>query len=399
MSEKTLKDPEGGNSPSPISTKFCVACHESIHAKANKCHFCGTDQQPKRLHSMAQVLKWIGGISAVISLVIGASRVNDLFSEWQERKIAVSQLVNAATLQIDSSDYKGAWALIDEALSFNPSSQLARQQRIAIAMAWVRDMRTYRNETFSDIIDKLLPTLYQGSVNEDPDIAANALTHIGWANYLRSRDGIVGLEIEKYYECALKLDPDNTYAHVMWAYWMLWPRNQKRNQDTDLAIANSHFSAALLTGNDYEYVKELQVSALINAVHDTKVQFELIKVAEEIRKSNGMLSPDNRYEVYRVILGIVAPDNLLDQSTQPIFNQLTNIFSPLTLLKLSEWLDTENKNTGPDQMMTHARLEELVGNREKALSFYHLLATSTGRARSSYKEFSKQAIERLSSIN
>jgi len=400
MSKKILKNPEGLNSTSSTSTKFCVACHELIHAKANKCRYCGTGQQPTSWqHSMATVLKWIAGITTVISLVIGASRVNDLFSDWQERKIAVSQLVNAALLQLDSSDYKGAWTLIDEALSFNPASPLARQQRIPIAMAWVRHIRIHENETFTDIIDKLLPTLYQGSVNKDPDIAASALTHIGWANYLRSLDGITGLEIGKYYERALELDPDNTYAHAMWAYWMLLPRNP--NRDMDLAVANSHFAAALETGVDHEFIKELQVDALINAYNDNKAKVELIKVAEEIRQHNGILSRDHRYRVYRIIAGIVAPSNIMDQSTQPIFNQLIEAIKPIALLELSEWLDTEDKHkaTSSTRKMMNARLEELAGNREKALSFYRLLTRSSSRASSSYKEFSRQAIRRLSGIN
>jgi len=403
MSKKILKNPEGLNSTSSTSTKFCVACHELIHAKANKCRYCGTGQQPTSWqHSMATVLKWIAGITTVISLVIGASRVNDLFSDWQERKIAVSQLVNAAMLQTDSNDYKGAWALVDEALSFNPSSQLARQQKTTIAMAWVRLIRVLETETFVDTVDKLLPTLYQGSVNEDPSIAASALAHIGWANYLRSRDGTIdtGLEIEKYYVRALELDPDNIYAHAMWAYWMLLPRNP--NRDMDLAVANSHFAAALETGIDHEYIKELQVSALINAKSNNKVKFELIKIAEEINQHNGMLSQRHHNQVYRVFADIVAPSNIMDQSTQPIFNQLIETIKPIALLELSKWLDTddEHKASRPStRKMMNARLEELAGNREKALSFYRLLTRSSSRASSSYKEFSRQAIRRLSGIN
>ena len=96
MSDSTLK-------------KSCVACYESIHSKAVKCRYCGTEQNPKPWNAVARVLKWMGGITAVISLVLGTVQINGLFSDWQERKVAVSQLIEAAALQTDASDYKGAW--------------------------------------------------------------------------------------------------------------------------------------------------------------------------------------------------------------------------------------------------------------------------------------------------
>ncbi len=90
---------------------------------------------------MAQVLKWMGGITVVISLVLGTVQINGLYSDWQERKVAVSQLIEAAALQTDASDYKGAWKLIDEALNLNPSSLSARQQQMTIAMVWLRNIQ------------------------------------------------------------------------------------------------------------------------------------------------------------------------------------------------------------------------------------------------------------------
>jgi tetratricopeptide (TPR) repeat protein len=377
----------------PASTKLCIACHESIHGKATICRHCGTEQQPKPWRSVAQVLKWIGGITAVISLVLGTLQINDLFSDWQERKTAVSQLIDAAALQTDSSDYKGAWQLIDEALSLNPSSLSARQQQMTIAMAWLRNIRVQGNETFSDIVDKLLPTLYLGSVNENFNTAANAFTHIGWANYLRMSEGVGGLEIEEYFRRALNIDPDNSYAHVMWGYWILSPRNQNSISDADVEIAKAHFSSALENEQDREFVRGLQLSALQQATYGPIVQIELIKVAHEIKQQQGTLSQRNRTGVFLAMQDIIAPSNSIDQNTQVAIKQLTEQLSPAIILELFEWLDY-NKDT-LSGILINARMHELNGNLERALSYYQTLI-NTPSASPSNKEFAQQAVNRLS---
>jgi ribosomal protein L40E len=395
MSNLSLKNTETGDLPEPISGKFCIACYESIHTQANKCRYCGSDQLPRPWSSTAQVLKWIGGITAVISLVIGTTRVNDLYTGWQESNVAVAQLINASRLQIKYKDYQGAWMLIDDALSFNPSSLSARQHQISIATAWLRNIRTHGDQTFSDIVNKLLPTLYLGSVNTDPDKAATALSHIGWANYLRSRDGITGLEIGEYYDRALKLDPDNSYAHIMRAHWLLW-RGNNQNQDIDLAKVKSHFLAALQATDDRGYINRMKFSALSSASYNSKVRLELIKFSEEIRQQGGKLDQGKRSSALRAIQDIVAPQKILDQGTLPALNQLIEVVSPGALLELFNWLDSDKKYEGsPSELMINARLEELAGNRQNAISFFQLL-TNKSTAPASFKTFSEQAIKRLS---
>ncbi|MDH5552118.1 MAG: hypothetical protein OEX82_02180 [Nitrosomonas sp.] len=375
-------------------TKSCIACYESIHGKAVKCRYCGAEQNPKPWNAVARVLKWMGGITAVISLVLGTVQINGLFSDWQERKAAVSQLIEAAALQTDSSDYKGAWKLIDEALSLNPSSLSARQQQMAIAMMWLRNVQVQRSETFGDVTEKLLPTLYLGAVNESAKMSANALTHIGWANYLRISEGAGGLEVEEYYRHALSIDPDNVYAHVMWGYWILSQANRDSNTDADLEMAKLHFSAALDTNQDREFVRKLQLSALRQAHHGSIVQIELIKVAQEIMQQDGTLNQYNRADVFRAMQDIIAPTGSMDKSARTT-NQLTLVLPPVAILTLFEWLDY-NKQT-PSGMLIKARLEELAGNLEHALPYYQTLLNTPGVS-SSNKAFAQQAVSRLSAL-
>ena len=376
-----------------IPTKFCVACYESIHGKAAKCRYCGTAQNPQPWNSIARALKWMGGITAVISLVLGTLQINGLFSDWQERKVAVSQLISAAALQTDSSDYKGAWKLIDEALSLNPSSLSARQQQMTTAMAWLRNIQVQGNDTFSYIADKLLPTLYLGSVNENANVAANALTHIGWANYLRTSEGVSGLEVGEYYRRALNIDPGNVYAHVMLGYWVLSPVNKDPDSDADLVLAKLNFSAALGSDQDHEFVRKLQLSALRQARHGSIVQVEFVRVAQEIMQENGTLSQSNRAGVFLALQDIIASNKSTDKSAASAINQLTEELSPAAILVLFEWLDY-NKNT-PNGILINARMEARAGNLESAVSYYQALINTTATS-SSNKEIAQQEINRLS---
>ena len=54
----------------------------------------------------------------------------------------------------------------------------------------------------SDIVEMQFPTRYLGSVDEKVNTAANAFTHIGWANNLRTSEGVGGLRIEEYFRRA-----------------------------------------------------------------------------------------------------------------------------------------------------------------------------------------------------
>lgn len=335
----------------------------------------------------------MGGITAVISLVLGTLQINGLFSDWQERKVAVSQLISAAALQTDSSDYKGAWKLIDEALSLNPSSLSARQQQMTTAMAWLRNIQVQGNDTFSYIADKLLPTLYLGSVNENANVAANALTHIGWANYLRTSEGVSGLEVGEYYRRALNIDPGNVYAHVMLGYWVLSPVNKDPDSDADLVLAKLNFSAALGSDQDHEFVRKLQLSALRQARHGSIVQVEFVRVAQEIMQENGTLSQSNRAGVFLALQDIIASNKSTDKSAASAINQLTEELSPAAILVLFEWLDY-NKNT-PNGILINARMEARAGNLESAVSYYQALINTTATS-SSNKEIAQQEINRLS---
>ena len=230
--------------------KQCVACREAIHPDAKMCPHCSSSQYRSPMKTLANVLKWVGGTAAILSLLMGMSQLNSLFQNWRDRQEAVSELVKAADIQMETGDYPGAWRLLEEALELEPGSKSARTIQVQLAMRWVRNIRKDSKQSFKDIIEKLLPALYRGATSADERTAADGFAHLGWANYLQYREGMTWLDIDAQYQRALDLDSANLYAHVMWGHWMLWPDNEQKYDGGNLNRAVDHFSATLKSGQE-----------------------------------------------------------------------------------------------------------------------------------------------------
>src|SRR5512132_797477 len=132
--------PGGAKAPPGVTKKQCVACHESIHAEARLCPHCGSAQAPARWTMIGASLKWVGGITAVISLVLATWQLRDLVQATREKVETVVELVRAADLQQAAGNYESALALIDDAMKLDPSSRKARALQVTIAMAKVRKL-------------------------------------------------------------------------------------------------------------------------------------------------------------------------------------------------------------------------------------------------------------------
>jgi len=195
----------------------CIACLEIIQPGAKICPRCHSPQSSQRWKAFGSLLKWIGGLAAIITLVIGVTQLGDIVNEWRDRGIVVEQFVEAAKMQTELRDYPGAWQLIEQGLSIEPGSSIALEQQVEVAMAWLRDIwRQKGKKTYHEIIDPLMLTLYRGAVSGDANRTADVLAHIGWANRLRLRDKRAVYEVDEFFRCALERDPTNAYAHLFW---------------------------------------------------------------------------------------------------------------------------------------------------------------------------------------
>jgi tetratricopeptide (TPR) repeat protein len=119
-------------------------------------------------------------------------------------------------------------------------------------MRWLREIRVRVGEqTFADIVKRVQPVLVAALPDATGQRAADLLAHLGWADYLLAREGATAGDPAAQFERAIKADPDNVYAHAMWARHLWWFRNRD-------AEARKHFERAVASGRDREFVRALQ---------------------------------------------------------------------------------------------------------------------------------------------
>ncbi len=370
----------------------CVGCREPIRPGARVCPHCATVQRPRRWSALGQVLKWMAGVTALACLVLAVAMLGSLYASWRERQAAVTDLVAAARLQGDTGDYAGAWRLLEEALHREPGIAPARELRAVLAMKWLRSLASADGESFSQTLDLLLPALYVGTVEGDPVSRADGLAHLGWANFLRAREGVRGLEIEDYYRRALASDPSNVFAHAMWGHWLLWPGNPRTEESERVARAFDHFEAALQTGRARRDVRALQLRALMNYELDPQTRLAAVAVANEVRIEGGTLAPETARGLLRILRRATARRDTGDAEFK---RRLDSALPAAELLATYRWMLLGlAQSPAPTDLYALGELAERSGYQQRALAFYHQSFEQASSARS-VRSRAAEAIERL----
>jgi hypothetical protein len=246
--------------------------------------------------TFAKVLKWAGAITALLSLVFGLQQFLQLISETRERRRNTTELYEVGKLQQSSADYAAAWATFEQGLlAAEPGGQLAkltgqldkerRQFRAAqedLAMEWLRNLRINGEQggSFSNAVAPITPVLTRGIASAQGARKANLLAHLGWANFLRYREGQQQLNPEPQYREALVADSTNPYAHAYLGHWLLWTRRA-----TALPTARAHFAAAARSPDgDRAAIRTLQLSAFLNLNDAGEPDF--VRAVSEMRGNN-----------------------------------------------------------------------------------------------------------------
>jgi hypothetical protein len=175
----------------------------------------GGDQGPRDRFS--RLMKWVGGVAAILSLIFALHQATQLVSDVREQRRQITELYNVGKLQHSAADYEGAWTSFERALkTAEAGGKLAkltgqlsketialREAQEDLAMEWLENVSASRGQTFSDIVDKLVPVLSRGLARSSGARKADILAHLGWANFLRWRDGNRQLNPELQYREAL----------------------------------------------------------------------------------------------------------------------------------------------------------------------------------------------------
>ena len=288
--------------------------------------------------------------------------------------VDVVALSNVVQSQLESRDYSAAWDTVANASKSHPTGDALLPLQTKIAEAWIRNVSVSPPQKFADVVDKLLPPLYVTAQRPKGVDAADALAHIGWANFLKSRDGVPNLDVEGKYRETLQRDPDNPFAHAMWGHLLM-------TKGDHLAEAKQHFAAALKSPRERKFVRELQIAAL-QWVTTENNQIELIRVCNEMRKGNEPLAEDTRS---RILSGVYVTHR------DAILKKLDKILPADEHLATFQWL-TQGIDTTKSIYYTFflARLQEAVGNCETATSLYASGLSET----STWSEMSREGLER-----
>ena len=375
-------------------SNHCIACLEPIRPGARICPHCGSNQAGNRWKILGNTLKWIGGITAIISLIAASVQINELFIGWREKRVVVEELVRAAQLQLETSDYSNAWEFLDQALAVEPTSRIARQEQINLAMVWVKT-RTYHKHLI-DTIDKLMPVLYRGAASEDQHNAAMISAHIGWA-YMKSsqlanihlsskeRKARKVMDIGRHFKRSLSLDPENLYGNVMYGYWLLRHKEPFEYGTERVELAAKHFQKALDLGKNQEYVRHLQMSAYLGSENiDAKIKAYETAILL-INKGETFSENDRKYIANDLSQIIDSKDNSLSTSSHKdlssfstsqaeFYDLLIEILGPEQLLRIFHWAyPPKKKPDGTNRLYVRGVLTEEAGDEKAAIDLYREL--------------------------
>lgn len=303
-------------------TKPCIACHSEIHADAKICAVCKTAQKKKDFHQLATLVKWVGGITAFISLGVGGFRLSEYYESWVEKQQIVSQLAAAADMQFNAREFDESWDTIQSALELDSGSLEVRDKQLELAMHWMRHVDWSERTTTPDSevfarAKKLLPVLYRGAATSNGKRKGEILAHIAWAQVVlyraekeryalayskkdysvtqdehRERLAKVGANIENNLKSALEMSPKSVVANAVYGYWLLTSEtSSKRNRYNPKTIipkeavvsASQYFEPAFRSGQYPEFVKKLVFRGLLNVNPSPYSEAKALFYANQLR--------------------------------------------------------------------------------------------------------------------
>jgi hypothetical protein len=279
----------------------------------------------------------------------------------------VDALLAASALEVHLGDYPAAWRTLERASQIEPASAKVHAAQEDAAMAWLENVHARDDEGFSNIVNKLAPTLARGvAAAAASSRKADLMAHQGWSQFLLARGGKAKADPSTAFAEALKIDANNPFAEAMWGFWILFP------EPGTLEDAQRHFSQALISGRERTYVRNLQLTALLNAdsglsAGQPRFEYEMVRVANEMRKEHVVADPGSQ----RGFLAIYFFNMLHSDEAKFI-----RAIPPAEHLATFQWLFKGmelDESKALAQSYYLSSLQEAAGQRELALAGYQVI--------------------------
>jgi hypothetical protein len=333
------------------------------------------------------LVKVAAALTTIIGVGTAAFSVYSTFHDEAARRKTVAAYVSEAGSHLNGQDYALSWDANARALKLAPGDPAALAQQARIAMSWLDNIRLSSKPgatEFGDIANPLLDALVQRATS--PGIRgvelADIKAHIGWARFLRSRDGVAGLRIAEEFDDALKIDPGNMYGHVMRGFFVLW-------QGAPPQAARADFEDALNSGVDPPYRDGMILAALFNSSAD-EYNFAAVDYANRIRKSGRPIDNASRRRLlwfYEIGIGDIEYLNRLSRII-PFEEHIAT----LDWLAMDETADHRQRN----DIVLKAYFLELAGHKPDALALYQqVVAAASPQTANRIVELARSGIRRL----
>lgn len=347
---------------------------------------------------IAAVMKWVGIVSALISFGGALYGLTHSAGELRDHKRVFGEQLRSGRAQEAAGDFAGAWdsfthaeaTVADEGAfskllgGLSTEQQEVRTAEQDLAMNWLRSSRVPEGTQFSTIADKLVSVLTVGADASSGARKADLLAHLGWAYFLKQRDGDQSLRPETEYKEALAVDAKNPYANVFWGHWILWKHGS-------LNDANERFVVALSSDRARSVVRHFQLSALAN-VRSNDADAAWLRVISDMQVGSEKIDSSVRNEVCNRYDQALQDEALMQRiSTQlPATRQVELL---LVLLK-SEGISEVQKTT---LSVALAESLEAAGRSQDALEAWKMVATELkSQPHSTWSDRVDAAIKRLS---
>lgn len=331
-------------------------------------------------------LGWIVIALAVIGLIVSIHQGIIFYLKWQDENEKVKSLVAAAQLLNNSEDYEGAWKMLEKAIAIRPDWTEVKTERASTAMLWLRNIHLgilQGENKISGVADKLLPALNEGTTVTQGREKADILAHIGWANFLKFKDGNRNVKVEENFREALKEDTVNVYAHTMWGFWILFPGGGSGN----LSEAKKHFESAKADGREEKFLRKMTLWALRNGNTELQYEPEIITMVNEMRINKDTLSLIERMQI---VNDTYYSD---EQSLDSIFARLTPQEHLQTFFYLTRGINLEERLY---LQFIHARILEKMEDYRGAAQIYQAIAAKKSYDYFMYKDKVEDSIRRMS---
>lgn len=304
---------------------------------------------------------WIGAAAALLlaaaAALLGYQHTQEQRAREKARLEREAAELAAAVQLCEAGSHAVAWKQFDSLAAARPGDDAARIAREDCGMRWLREARVSGDkETFSAIVEPIQPVLAQGLGRARGERRADLGAHLGWADFLRGRDGVAAPDPVPLYKAALADDPGNVYAHGLWAHYIAWTTGRLDDE------VRSHFDAAAKSTRERPWLRRLQFSVAFNRGMHYGYALEVLN---QMRAGGEQPDASQRDLVWRRLIdwSLTAPAAERDL--------VLGFLSPADALATFEWLYPAGQTVAdrqPLQRYAHALLRARAGLQEEARS-------------------------------